>query len=172
MVTKGLMIAKIGFFAEFNGKEIKIPSSKLGVQNKFDITECLLKGIAWIMTKYSISSGSQTTSKIEEVLQWAKDGKWHILEGHPQAIDEAESQLLDLLTTVRNLRKVNESVKRVLEFEWHDDNINVNVKSNFFILKLHLSLLCWQPPCHPPLPNRMMSHRLPSRCCSILRRRF
>lgn len=122
------------FVAEFNGKEIKIPSSRLGVQNKFDVTECLLKGIAWIMTKYSINSGSQTTSKIEEVLQWAKDGKWHILEGHPLAIDEAESQLLDLLTTVRNLRKVNESVKRVLE--WHDENLSDGVERESVIKDL------------------------------------
>ena len=34
--------------------------------------------------------------QIDDVLEWARDGKWHILETHPQVIAEAFEQLADL----------------------------------------------------------------------------
>jgi hypothetical protein len=34
--------------------------------------------------------------QIDDVLEWARDGKWAILESHPQVIEEAFEQLADL----------------------------------------------------------------------------
>jgi hypothetical protein len=34
--------------------------------------------------------------QIDEVLEWARDGKWGIIETHPYAIEEAFQQLADL----------------------------------------------------------------------------
>jgi len=43
------------FEAKFNNEIIKIPSSKLGVKDKFDCTECLLRGISLVMMKYKLT---------------------------------------------------------------------------------------------------------------------
>lgn len=43
------------FVAEFNGEKVTIPSSKLGLEDSFNVSGGLLMGIAWVTTKYAIS---------------------------------------------------------------------------------------------------------------------
>lgn len=35
-------------------------------------------------------------SALDDVLAWARDGKWHVLEAHPEAVAEAIQQAADL----------------------------------------------------------------------------
>jgi hypothetical protein len=44
------------FVAHVNGAEIVIPSTKLGVSDKFDVVTCLYMGIGWVMCKYKLAS--------------------------------------------------------------------------------------------------------------------
>ena len=44
------------FVAELNGETIKIPSSKLKLENGFNVTEGLLMGLALITTKYKLKT--------------------------------------------------------------------------------------------------------------------
>lgn len=43
------------FVAQFGNEKIKIPSSKLKVDDTFNCQECLLKGLAWVMMKYKLT---------------------------------------------------------------------------------------------------------------------
>lgn len=43
------------FIATIGDTKIKIPFSKLKAKDKFECTDCLLMGIAWILTKYKLT---------------------------------------------------------------------------------------------------------------------
>lgn len=43
------------FVAKFNGEEITIPHSKLGAKDKFNVVECLMLGVGWILAKYKLA---------------------------------------------------------------------------------------------------------------------
>jgi hypothetical protein len=42
------------FVATIGENEIIIPSTKLGVENDFDVVECLMAGIGWVLAKYEL----------------------------------------------------------------------------------------------------------------------
>ena len=42
------------FEARFNGEKIVIPAGNLGVENTFNVSECLLTGIGWVLAKYDL----------------------------------------------------------------------------------------------------------------------
>lgn len=42
------------FVAEFNGETIRIPASKLRVDDVWNTGDCLLKGVAWLLEKYEL----------------------------------------------------------------------------------------------------------------------
>lgn len=43
------------FTAKFADKEIVIPFKKLGCKDMGDVNDCLLKGIGWVLTRYTIA---------------------------------------------------------------------------------------------------------------------
>ncbi|MGD9157198.1 MAG: hypothetical protein PVG39_02205 [Desulfobacteraceae bacterium] len=43
------------FSAKFDGVEIVIPFSKLGAKDMFNVNNCLLVGIGWVLAKYKLS---------------------------------------------------------------------------------------------------------------------
>jgi hypothetical protein len=45
------------FVAKFTENEIIIPFSKLGCKDMFDVNNCLLTGVGWILAKYKLSKG-------------------------------------------------------------------------------------------------------------------
>lgn len=47
------------FSAKFVGTEIIIPFSKLGAKDMFDVTDCLMVGIGWILAKYNLTLPGQ-----------------------------------------------------------------------------------------------------------------
>ena len=42
------------FVANFDGKEIVIPFRKLQRKDMFDVVDCLLTGIGWLLAKYKL----------------------------------------------------------------------------------------------------------------------
>lgn len=42
------------FVAKFSGKEIVIPFSKLGCKDMFDVVDCLMTGVGWVLAKYEL----------------------------------------------------------------------------------------------------------------------
>ena len=54
--------------------------------------------------------------QIDDVLEWARDGKWAILETHPETIKEAIEQLADLRASVKKLKYKHENT-RIINWE-------------------------------------------------------
>jgi uncharacterized OB-fold protein len=44
------------FVATLDGEEIVIPFSKLGAEDMFDVVDCLMVGVGWILAKYKLVS--------------------------------------------------------------------------------------------------------------------
>ena len=51
--------------------------------------------------------------QIDDVLEWARDGKWAIIETHPQIVEEAIQQLNDLRSGV-----LDKAIKELSYFEY------------------------------------------------------
>ena len=47
------------FVANFSGKKIVIPFSKLGCDDMFSVVDCLNTGIGWILAKYNLTDPDQ-----------------------------------------------------------------------------------------------------------------
>lgn len=53
------------FVTTISGDEIVIPFSKLGCKNMFDVVDCLMTGVGWVLAKYElVLSGKSEEEKI------------------------------------------------------------------------------------------------------------
>jgi hypothetical protein len=57
------------FVAKFNGNEIKIPGSKIGLDKNGEMSENVLTGILWLFAKYDL----KLKPKFQSNDEWLKD---------------------------------------------------------------------------------------------------